>query len=267
MSVILIPMAGEGSRFQKGGYTTSKPMIPVTDRRTGEKVPMVVAASLDVPGVFDESTQVVYVDRDFHRESGFQEEIRRYIPKSDFITVGSLTKGQADTCMRAREYINNDGELFIGACDNGMVFDADLFEKVKNSSDVIIVTHSGDSNIERNPLAHSWISVAPGGIEAKEISIKKTVSEDPMKDYATTGMFWFKRGSDFVKSVDRLMVEQRTYNNEYYVDAAIQVAIESGLAVNIFNVRYLCWGTPEDYEEYEKTIAYWREFVKEEDWV
>jgi hypothetical protein len=33
---ILIPMAGAGSRFVKEGYAKHKPVIPVTDRRSGE---------------------------------------------------------------------------------------------------------------------------------------------------------------------------------------------------------------------------------------
>ena len=37
---ILIPMAGEGKRFREEGYQIHKPAIPVTDWRTGEKVPL-----------------------------------------------------------------------------------------------------------------------------------------------------------------------------------------------------------------------------------
>ena len=42
---ILIPMAGEGSRFKEQGYVISKPCIPTYDRKSGNKIPMVVCAT------------------------------------------------------------------------------------------------------------------------------------------------------------------------------------------------------------------------------
>ena len=63
---ILIPMAGAGSRFAKEGYTKHKPVIAVTDRRSGKKIPMVVAATLDLPEIA--KSKIIYVDRDFHKK-------------------------------------------------------------------------------------------------------------------------------------------------------------------------------------------------------
>jgi hypothetical protein len=55
-------------------------------------------------------------------------------------------------------------------------------------------------------------------------------------------------------------------NNEFYVDLAIKYAINLGYKVKVFEItRYLGWGTPEDYENYENTITYWKNFVKIEE--
>ena len=80
---LLIPMAGAGSRFSDAGYKLSKPLIPITDRETAKSLPMVVAASNDL--IAGQSiSEAVFVDRDFHRDSGVQQEILAHIPNADF---------------------------------------------------------------------------------------------------------------------------------------------------------------------------------------
>lgn len=65
---ILIPMAGAGSRFSEAGYTVSKPAIPTYDKRTGQKLPIVVCATLDLPGIEKDGLNVIYVDRESHKQ-------------------------------------------------------------------------------------------------------------------------------------------------------------------------------------------------------
>ena len=262
--IILIPMAGAGSRFAKEGYKESKPVILTTDRKSGEKIPMVVAATNDIPNSKKANTKIIYIDRDFHKNSGVEEKIKEHYPNAHFITIDYLTDGQAATCMLAKDLINNDEELFIGACDNGMDFDLKKFEEAKKDTDAFVISHSNDSNIERNPNAHSWALLEDDGKTIKKMSIKQTVSENPMNDHATTGVFWFKKGRDFVNAAEKMMSNKDKTGGEYYVDQLMQYAIDSGVKTHIFDVKYICWGTPKDFEDYEKTLDYWKEFVKNE---
>ena len=101
---ILIPMAGAGSRFAEAGYKISKPAIPTYDKKTGEKIPMVVCAAKDLPGVAEYGSNIVFVLRNFHRTDGTEGAIRGYFPQANFIEVEELTEGQACTCMVAEKY-------------------------------------------------------------------------------------------------------------------------------------------------------------------
>ena len=52
------------------------------------------------------------------------------------------------------------------------------------------------------------------------------------------------------------------FRSEFYVDEVIKHAMELGLDARVFEInRYIGWGTPKDYEEYMRTIVYWKEFV------
>lgn len=260
MTTLLIPMAGAGSRFADAGYKTSKPLIPTTDRRTGQKIPMIVAATLDMPNAHDKNTRIIYIDRDFHRDSGVHDEIKAYFPQAEFLTIDYLTAGQAATCMLAKDMLDPEDDLFIGACDNGLAYDQEAFASACINSDALVISHTNDSNISRNPNAHSWLHILPDGQTVSGMAIKKTVSDAPMNDHATTGMFWFKKAKYFTDATTTMMNANDKSGGEFYVDNVVQYVIQNNQKVGFLDVTYLCWGTPKDYEDYEATLDYWKNF-------
>jgi len=261
--IILIPMGGEGSRFKEAGYITNKACIPLTDRHTGQKLPMIVCSMKDMPEISNIDNKVICIDRDFHKINGTEDVILKYFPNTIFIHDHVLLD-QAFGCFLAREYLQSEEELFIGACDNGFVYNKDEFNKIKSNFDVLMISHSNDNNIAQNPNAHSWAKLKPNSNELESISLKKTVSNNPMNDHATTGMFWFKNSSVFLNNLEKMIWNKDSLNGKYYVDKVLQYCIESNLKVGYFDVKYICYGTPIDYENYESTINYWKEFLKKE---
>lgn len=264
---LLIPMAGAGSRFSDAGYKLSKPLIPITDRVTGESLPMVVAASNDLVAGQSISTPV-FVDRDFHRDSGVQQEILEHLPKATFITLSALTDGQASTCLMAKTLINDDESLLIGACDNGVSYSVDRFQTLTETSDALIFTYRNNESVLEKPEAYGWVVVGGDGLTVERVSVKKPVSSNPLCDHAVVASFWFKHGRDFVAATERMINQDDRVNGEFYADQVMQHAVDMGLTVKVMEVdRYFGWGTPKDYQDYEQTIKYWTEFVEEEDWL
>jgi len=115
----VIPMAGEGSRFSKEDYSVPKPLIPVSG------VPMIVKAIRDMP----ESDKWIFLVRKEHiDEYQIDNVIKSEIKEAIIIPVEKTTEGQAATCMLAEEYLEEEEELFIAACDNGYLYDNRKFE-------------------------------------------------------------------------------------------------------------------------------------------
>ena len=95
---ILIPMAGEGSRFAKEGYTFPKPLIEVD----GKPMIQAVVENLD----FD--ADYVFLVRKEHLEkyTGLRETLNRITNnRTTIVEVDSLTEGAACTTLLAKEYI------------------------------------------------------------------------------------------------------------------------------------------------------------------
>jgi dTDP-glucose pyrophosphorylase len=264
--IILIPMGGKGSRFSEAGYKINKACIETTDRHSGKKLPMIICAMKDIPDISKETNTIICVDRKFHEENGIEQVILDEYKNTLFIH-DHVMLDQAFGCFLAREFLDSNEELFIAACDNGMDIDMEEFNKLKKSSDAIMISHTNDQNIYENPYAHSWAEIDSETQKIQRICLKETVSDNPMNDHATTGMFWFKHARVFLKYLEEMIWSKDMLDNKYYVDKVLQYYINDNKTVNYCDVNFICWGTPKDYENYEKTITYWKDFNEKESWI
>lgn len=241
-------MAGAGSRFTEKGYATPKPLLPVMG------LPMVVQATAALP----DAQKHIFILRDFHiSEYKIGNRILDYYPDAEIIVLEELTEGQAVTCLKARQFINNSEELIIGASDNGMIYSREKFEAMKAKADAIVFTFRHNPAVLANPKAYGWVMADEHGL-ISEAKVKFNMP-DPMDHHAIVGAFWFKEGRDFVAASDKMIKENRRINNEFYVDECVNDLIQMGKKVMAFEVdQYICWGTPADYE----TFNYWEAYFK-----
>ncbi len=259
---ILIPMAGAGSRFAQAGYKTHKPAIPTTDRKTGADKPMVVCATMDLPGVNGAGSNVIYVDRSFHKTDGVEDAIKESFPNATFITVSELTEGQACTCMLAKDILDKDKPLLIAGCDNGMDIDINRYNDICKQADCVVFTYRHNEAVLANPNAYGWMITDEEG-NITDTSIKKAISDTPMEDPAVVATFYFSKASVFIEATNRMIEKNDRINNEFYVDQVAKHVLELGYKAKIFDIdRYVGWGTPKDYEDYQKTYAYFKGFCK-----
>lgn len=257
-------MAGEGRRFLDEGYQVHKPAVMTVDRHTGREMPMVVCAVKDLPGVEKYGSNLIFIERTFHKTDGVEDAIKKEFPNAKFIAINELTEGQACTCLLAENEINGDGELLIAGCDNGMVFDESKFIKEKAKTDCLVFTYRNNEAVLANPDAYGWmLTDCENNITG--ISIKKAISAFPLNDHAVVATFWFKNGRIFIEAAKKMIAENDKINGEFYVDEVVKHIIELGYRSKVFEIdRYLCWGTPKDYENYMQTMKYWMKFIHNE---
>lgn len=246
MSTTLIPMAGHGKRYRDQGYAQPKPLVPVDD------VPMVVKAVQDLP----ETNHYVFVVLQEHIEQyNLAANLKNNFPNAEVVAISEVTEGQADTCLRAAEFITQDS-LLISACDNGILYDRSKLQELQNQFDCLVFTFRGNVTVCPKPEQYGWVKTKDG-LQVQGTSVKKPVSSNPIEDYAIVGTFWFKEGNIFLQAAQKMMQENRRINNEFYVDECINDLVELGYKVGNFEVeKYICWGTPDDLDTYN----YWKNF-------
>lgn len=250
--ITLIPLAGEGSRFKATKYKDPKPLIQV------DGMPMIVRAVEDLPVGND----FIFIVRKEHIDQyPLKKILEQQYKNCKIIAVDYLTEGQASTCLLARENINNDNALLIGACDNGALYDKKKFQNLvaDDKVDVIVFSFRNNVTVESKPEAYGWINVDKDN-NAQSISVKEQISDTPINDHAVVGTFWFRYGRDFVAAAEDMIDRNIRVNNEFYVDECINNAIALGLRVKVLEIdTYVCWGTPEDL----KTYNYWKEYFNQ----
>lgn len=242
----LIPMAGLGSRFTKEGYTIPKPLIHVNSK------PMVINAWQDLP---EADKNIFVLRKDMPYYENVKNNIQQYVQTADFVSLAECTDGQARTCILGFDTIDLKKPLTIGACDNGLRYDVNKFDKIwKSDADVIVWTIRNYPNAMKNPEMYGWVDCDASG-KVQAVSVKKALS-NPQNDPVITGAFTFRKAKDFKACAERLFSRKVTINGEFYVDECINDAIMLGLNVYVFDVEaYLCWGTPSEL----KTYAYFKE--------
>ncbi|MBI5228546.1 NTP transferase domain-containing protein [Candidatus Micrarchaeota archaeon] len=241
----LIPMAGLGKRFADEGYALPKPLIPVSGK------PMIVMALSMMP----KADITILVCRKEHVEQyHIDKEISKHISNVHCIPIDFNTEGQACTCLLARDFIDTNEPLFIGACDNGMLWDEKKFKELteEKDSDVVCWAFKGQNNVLLNPNAWGWIKTREDGKTIERVSVKVPVSDKILNDPAVIGSFWFRTGKLFIEIAEDLIKNNIRVNNEFYVDSCVGHAIKRGYTSKVFIVdQYVGWGTPKDLREYE----------------
>lgn len=227
---VLVPMAGEGSRFREQGYTFPKPLIEVH----GKPMIQVVVENLNIKANF------IFVVQQAHYEKYNLNFVLPLIaPGCKIIRLGEVTEGAACTTLLAKDLINTDAPLLIANSDQFIDWNSNetLYAISNDNSDGCILTF---------PSTHPKWSYAKLGADGYvcEVAEKKPISK-----HATVGIYYWKKGADYVRYAEQMIASNIRVNGEFYVCPVYNQAIAAGKKIRIKEIaENSMWGigTPED---------------------
>jgi NDP-sugar pyrophosphorylase family protein len=244
MNQLVIPMAGLGQRFKDAGYSIPKPLIPIGG------VPMVVRVVNNLPRA-DRTVFICHADH--LRDYPMAKVLTDTVPGAKIVMTPGLTEGQACSTALALDDLDVNAPVLVAACDSTQVYDRNRWNALISdpSIDAVIWTFRNDPRVLLKPTAWGWVEEVNGVV--RQVSVKKPLSETPIRDGAVTGTFWFRSAGLMAEGIMRLVAENRRINNEFYLDSVPNVLLEAGYTVLTFDVqKYIGWGTPDDYEDYRR---------------
>jgi HAD superfamily hydrolase (TIGR01509 family) len=225
---VLIPMAGAGSRFEKAGYTFPKPLIEVNHK------PMIQAVVDNLN--FDANH--IFIVQKTHRDKYNLDTVLPLITHSPkILEVNEITEGAACTTLIAESEINNDNPLIIANSDQYVEWNTSkfMYKMQEQNVDAGIVTfrstHPKWSFVKLNENGH----------------VTEVAEKNPISDIATVGIYYWKKGSDYVKYAKQMISLNKRHNNEFYVCPVFNEAIADNKKIATYNIEKM-WGlgTPED---------------------
>jgi dTDP-glucose pyrophosphorylase len=232
---IVIPMAGAGSRFTKAGYTKPKPFIDVLDK------PMICHVLDNLKML---NAKFILLARAEHYNN--EQETIKWIQSNynvEFIIIDKLTEGAACTVLHAHKLINNDTPMLIANSDQ--IVDISIDDFIYDSDN-----RNLDGSVlcfEDNDVKWSYAKLDENGFITM-IREKEVISE-----HATVGIYYFKKGSDFVENAIDMFVRNERVNNEFYVAPVYNYSIKKGGKFGIYSIDQTQMhgtGTPEDLNKF-----------------
>ena len=235
---VVIPMAGEGSRFKQAGYKISKPLIPIQDK------PMIMWVLDNLRSKNPEVQKRI----EYHlivRNQAMDE--LKYLSGVVLYPIQSLTDGAACTVLTVREELLKDNNpLLIANSDQYLEWDFDEFleTSVNPGYDGCISTFY---NPDSNDTKWSFAQVNKNGL------VIKVAEKEYIGPNATTGIYYWQDGSKFVQYADEMIGKNERVKNEFYVCPVYNYLMRDGGKIRISDCKKM-WGLgiPEDLEKFRK---------------
>lgn len=213
---VVMPMAGRGSRFLSAGEKTPKPLISV------KGMPMFYWAMKSIDGI-DYSQMIFITLREHDEQYSVVKMLRKlYGNNAEVILLDTVTEGQLCTVLAAESYLDTKEDVLVMSADTFVRSDIGkhIAEKRHNCAGIISVAKLAGER-------WSFAKIDETG-KVIEVAEKRRIS-----DYASTGLYYFSSGSEFLKEAKAMITNQEKTHGEYYVIPVYQKFIAKGLRVDI----------------------------------
>jgi len=228
-----MPMAGLGSRFKNSDYSLPKPLIMVEDK------PMFLKSLESIDGI-NYSDIYFIVKREHDLKHAISDIIKKNVPNSHVFLVDDTPNGQLMSILSIEEKINKDEDLLIISSDTLVV--SNLKKKVLSLPEsykglISLINKKGDQ--------WSFAKINSSG-DVTEVAEKKRISS-----LASTGIYYFKNGKEFVKLSKKIIKKKIKVNDEYYVMPVYQEYINAKFKISSSIAKEM-WdmGTPKSLKEF-----------------
>ena len=229
---ILIPMAGAGKRFSDAGYIFPKPIIEIQNK------PMIqwVVDSLKI-----NANYIFIVQKEHQKKFNIKSVLKILKPNCKVIELDEVTEGAACTTLLAKKYINNNKPLIIANSDQFIKWNSSksLYKFNSKKYDGAILTF--------NAIHPKWsYAKCDSNNLVSEVAEKKVISKN-----ATVGVYFWRKGSEYVKYAENMINKNIRVNNEFYVCPVFNEAIKDKKRIFIEPVDEMHGlGTPEDLNNF-----------------
>ena len=225
---ILIPMAGAGSRFADAGYIFPKPLIEI------DKKPMIqwVVESLNI-----KANYIFIIQKEHQKKYNIKSVLQILKPNCKIVELDSITEGAACTTLLAKKFINNNNPLIIANSDQYVEWNSakSIYNFISQKLDGAILTFKA--------IHPKWsYAKCDKNDFVEEVAEKKVISNN-----ATVGVYYWNRGSEYVKYAEQMIKKNIRVGKEFYVCPVFNEAIKDKKKIKIEEVKNM-WGlgTPED---------------------
>ncbi|MCU8504235.1 glycosyltransferase family 2 protein [Vibrio vulnificus] len=240
--MILIPMAGQSSRFSKAGYAVPKFMLEAHGKTIFEY-------SVGSFSNYFDTHDFVFVCSSDENVIKFVENkiIELGIKSSLIVTLGEQTRGQAETVYLGLKEYSKKKNVDLKAVDM-TVFNIDtfrpnfLFPNLEDMGDGYLEVFEGEGS--------NWSFARP--LRENSTLVTETAEKMPISNLCSTGLYHFHKAKDFIESFENYASRPKSewQSGELYIAPLYNYLIDSGREIHyqkILSEEVIFCGIPEEY--------------------
>lgn len=237
---IVMPMAGEGSRFIREGWKIPKPLIDLHGKPLFQR-------SIDSVMIDGILMKYSFIVRQEHIDKfKIDEQIKKQLPQSNIFSVMKTTRGAVETCLVAEPAIDDN--------DAVVVMDCDLEFRSKRYTELLYLALSQPICDTFGGALVSFESDNPRYSYAEtdnNMRVLRTAEKEVISSHALCGAYFFASGRDFKRIAHQLLVDGTHGKPEFYVSLLYNYLLAEGKEVYLAPMEeYHSYGTPEELKRY-----------------
>ncbi len=228
---IIIPMAGQGTRFANSGFNLPKPLIEVAGkamyRYATDCLPLHLATRLVF--ILRENNYSDLIAADIHSHYGS-------IGLCSVIILDHDTHGQAETVLASQPDLDLGQPTLVHNCDT-YIFPSIAWKKVLESHD--------DGALVLFPSHEERWSYAK--LDARMSHVTDIKEKQVISSHASSGTYYFKNTPQLLQDIQTIISSNLRENNEFYLSTVYHLMLQRHQRISPLLVdKILCFGTPRD---------------------
>jgi dTDP-glucose pyrophosphorylase len=184
-----------------------------------------------------QANYIFIVQREHYEKYHLQYLLNIIAPGCSIVIINGMSEGAACTTLLAKELIDNDNPLVIANSDQYVDWNSNQCLYAFNAGGI----DAGIVTFESNHPKWSYAKLGDDGF------VTEVAEKMPISSHATVGIYFWKKGSDYVRYAEQMIAKNIRVNNEFYVCPVFNEAIADGKKIRIKDADKM-WGlgTPED---------------------
>ncbi|WP_320981462.1 glycosyltransferase family 2 protein [Parabacteroides goldsteinii] len=232
---IVILMAGSSQDFIDKGHFYPKYLLEIQNEPIIQRV---INSLSEIGGSLS-----FIIRKEDYEKFFLGNAIKILAPESSVIVVESLTKGAVCTMLFAIDQINNENELLI--LNGDQLIRRDINEALDNFR-----KRDLDGGIVVFRSVHPrWSYVV---LDESDL-VMQTSEKRPISNIAAAGCYYYKKGSDFVRSALSVIRKDVNYQGNYYTSSTYNELILEQKKIGVYEIpkdNYISFSSYQMYENY-----------------
>jgi len=231
---IVIPMAGTGKSFKKSGYKFPKFLVDIAGK------PMIQWVTENVNA---EAKYIFIINEDDYHRYNMQHMLPLLVDNLEIVTLKKETEGAPQTVLAAEKFINNDKPLAIINADQYMEWNSNEFFYAMAADEC----DGGIVCFESTHPMYSFVKTGTDGF------ISECAEKKPISRNATAGVYYFRRGKNFVTGAKEMIKKKITTNGQYFVCPVYNELIEKKMKIRKYDIdKVWSFAVPEELDYFIK---------------